>query len=232
MRFKLSAVAILLLASAASCAPHQQPPPPSAVGNQPLAASTEVPGALVYRVPNIDQLPPPRCFYIPDTQVYNGPDAQYYGVDEEQKAAVAKAVTDAFRREIGKHQRPCQASGPRVATLQLTLYGLKRTTPSDISSSTNPYRALLTGSSGVSGGANLQAAVNGSITVAGKFTDSTGAVLAGFVNGVSSNDFNLPMDASPLEIAKLGADKIASEVAGAIDHQVALQRQNNPGTPR
>jgi hypothetical protein len=91
---------------------------------------------------------------------------------------------------------------------------------------------LLTGSSGVTGGSNLQAAVNGSITVAGKFTDSTDAVLAGFVNSVSSNDFDLPMDASPLEIAKLGSDKMATEVAGAVDHQIARQRQNNPGTPR
>jgi hypothetical protein len=225
----LSAVAVLLLAA---CAQRQPPPPPAAVGNQPLAASTEVPGALVYRVPNIDQLPPPRCFYIPDTQVYNGPDARYFGVDEQQKEAVAKVVTEAFRRELGRHQRLCEASGPRVATLQLTLFGLKRTTPSDISSSTNPYGSLLTGAYGNVGGSNLQAAVNGSITVAGKFTDSTGAVLAGFVNSVSSNDFDLPLDAGPLEIAKLGADKMASEVAGAVDHQIARQRQANPGTPR
>ena len=228
MRFKLSAVAILLLASAASCAPHPPPPPPpSAVGNQPLTASTQVPGAMVYRVPNIDQLPPPRCFYIPDAQVYNGPNAQYFGVDDPEKQVVATEITNAFRREIGRHQRLCQASAPRVATLQLTLVGLRRTVPSDISSSTNPYSSILIG--GVTGGANLQAAVNGSITVAGKITDSTGALLAGFVNSVSSNDFTLPLDASARQIAQLGADKLAKDIAGAIDHVVALQRQNNPG---
>jgi hypothetical protein len=119
MRFKLSAVAIVLLASAASCAPHQPPPPPSAVGNQPLAASTEVPGALVYRVPNIDQLPPPRCFYIPDTEVYNGPDAQYYGVDEEQRrqwlrpspmrSGAKLGSINGFARLRGRGSRPCSS---------------------------------------------------------------------------------------------------------------------------
>jgi hypothetical protein len=221
MRVQLSAVAVLLLASCA-----QPPPPPAAYGNVPLAASTEVPGAMVYRVRNLNSLPPPRCFYIPDAMIYNGPDARYYEADEQQKAAVAKVLTDAFRRRIGQDQALCQASGPRVATLQLTLFGLKRIVPGDVSSATSIYSSYVARTD--VDPRNLEASVNGSITVGGKFTDSTGTVLAGFVDSVSSDDFDLPLNATPLDIAKLGADQLATEIAQAVNRQIARQKSSLP----
>ena len=72
MRVQMTAIAVVLLASCA-----QPPPPPTAYGNVPLTASNEVPGAMVYLVRNLNSLPPPRCFYIPDTEICNGPDARY-----------------------------------------------------------------------------------------------------------------------------------------------------------
>src|ERR1700759_5251053 len=105
MRVQLLIVTGLLIASCA-----QPPPPPSAYGNVSLRPSTEISGAMVYRAHDLDSLPPPRCFYIPETKIYNGPDARYYEADEQQKAAVAKVLTDAFRSRIGQDQALCQAS--------------------------------------------------------------------------------------------------------------------------
>lgn len=224
MRVQLSAIAVVLLASCA-----QPPPPPAAYGNVPLRASTELPGAMVFRVRNLNSLPPPRCFFIPEAKIYNGPDARYYEVDEQQKAAVAKVLTDAFRRHIGQDQALCQASGPRVATLQLTLFGLKRIVPSNVSGATSLYSAYVAQTD--VDPRNLEASVNGSLTVGGKFTDSTGTVLAGFVDSVSSDDFDLPLNASPLDIARLGADQLATEVAQAVNRQIARQKRNLPPPP-
>jgi len=196
------------------------------VGNVPLTTSTEIPGALVYRAKGLNELPAPRCIYIPDTQVYNGPNAQYENVDEQQKGFVAKLITYAFRQEIGRHQRLCQTPGPGGPTLQLTLFGLKRTTPTEISP-TVPYGWAIAASDLNTSG--MEVAINDSMTLGGKLSDSDGKVLGGFVDTVSSSDFTLSSHGPPAEMARLGADKIAREIAQAVDREIARERKNPSG---
>jgi Protein of unknown function (DUF3313) len=221
----LTGAVVLLLAIASCSNTPQTPPPTQALGQVPLAPAGpgDVPHSLVYREPDLDTRPAPKCFYIPQTEIYTGPQALFLDVTEQQKQNVADLVAAAFRRAIGKHQRVTTVAGPGCATLQLYLTGVTRSTPSeDIES--GEYGNLV----GVSDASarNLQASVNGTITVAGKFVAADGAILAGFVDKVGTDAFDVPRDASPPEIAKLAAAILAGDIASAVDREVAVQKHN------
>jgi hypothetical protein len=221
----LGAVALLL--AVAGCSDTSgRPAQTDVLGSVPLAPARQgdVPNSLVYRAPDLDTRPAPRCFYIPPTEIDTGKEAVFLEVTEQQKQIVADAVTTAFRHAIGQHQRVTTTAGPGCATLQLYLTGVTKTTPGqDMSGS--PYSSLL-GMSDVSG-RNLQASVNGTITVAGKFMTPDGSVLAGFVNKVGTNAFDIPPNASPREIAMLAAARLATDIAGAVDREVEVQKKNH-----
>ena len=53
-------------------------------------------------------------------------------------------------------------------------------------------------------------------------------MLAGFVDSVRSDDFDLPLNATPLDIARLGAGQLATEIAQAVNRQIARQKSNLP----
>jgi len=217
--------AIALGLAVASCGPQTAAPSTDVLGNQvKLAPATQgdVPGSLVFRAPDLDTRPPPRCFYIPDTIIDNGKEAVFVDVSEQQKQVVAEEVTAAFRRAIGQHQRVSSAAGPSCATLQLYLTGLHRTVPN--SGSEADYGILMGGL-----GAGQNRSVYGAITVAGRFTAPDGTVLAGFVNKMESNSFNISPTATPRQIAMLTAQRLANEIASEVDQEVAVQRSNqNP----
>jgi hypothetical protein len=219
---------VALLLAVAACSNSSQPAATNVLGPVPLAPATQgdVPNSLVYRAPDLDTMQPPRCFYIPPTQVDTGKEAVFLEVTEQQKQLVADAVTAAFRRSIGQHQRVATSAEPGCATLQLYLTGVTKTTPGQ-SLSGSPYNSLM-GVSDVSG-RNLQASVNGTITVAGKFLAPDGTVLAGFVNKVGTNAFDIPSNASPQDIARLAAARLASDIAGAVDREVEVQKKNHAG---
>ena len=215
--------AIALVLAVASCGPQNlNAAPTDVLGNQvKLAPATQgdVPGSLVFRAPDLDTRPPPRCFYIPDTIIDNGKEALFVDVNDQQKQAVAEEVTNAFRRAIGQHQRVSPTAAPTCSTLQLYLTRIHRTVPN---SAPEADYGILMGGLGV--GQNRS--VYGSITVAGKFTATDGTVLAGFVNKVESNSFNIAPDATPRQIAIAVAQRLANEIAGEVDQEVAVQRSN------
>jgi Protein of unknown function (DUF3313) len=216
---------VVVLAVAACSNASQRPAPTDVLGPIPLAPSgpNDVPNSLVYRSPDLDSKPAPRCFYIPATQIATGKEARFLEVTEQQKQIVADAVTDAFRHAIGQHQRVSTTSAPDCATLQLYLTGVTRSTP-DQSVEGGAYGNFL-GMTDTQG-RNMQASVNGTITVAGKFTAPDGSVLAGFVDRVGTNAFDIPRDATPRQIAMLAAAHLASDLASAVDREVAVQRHN------
>ncbi|HEY0184139.1 MAG TPA: DUF3313 family protein [Rhodopila sp.] len=218
-----------MLLAVAACSDASRPPgPTSALGSVPLAPSGpgDVPNALVYRAPDLDTRPAPRCFYIPPATIDTGPEAVFLDMNDQQKKVVAEVVTDAFRHAIGQHQTISITPGPGCATLQLFLTGVTRTEPGkDFSGS--PYSSLM-GMSDVSG-RNLQASVNGTITVAGKFVAPNGTVLAGFVSKVGTNAFDIPPNASPKEVAMLAAARLAGDIAAAVDREVEVQKGHRGG---
>jgi len=213
--------AFSLVLAVAACGPPQKPlAGTNVLGNEQLSPSTNVPGAIVFRAPDLDTKPPPKCFYIPDTTIDNGPKAVFYDVNEQQKQAVAEEVTVAFRQAIGQHQRISPTAAPGCVTLQLYLTGIDRAVP--MAPGAEADYGILMGGLGV--GRNLS--VYGSITVAGKFIAPDGAALAGFVNRVETNSFSIPPSSSPRQIAALTAQRLANEIASGVDREVALQKSN------
>jgi hypothetical protein len=213
--------AFTLVLAVAACGPPQQPlAGTNVLGDQKLAPATHIPGAMVFRAPDLDTKPPPKCFYIPDTTIDNGQEAVFTDVNEQQKQAVAQEVTTAFRHAIGQHQRVSPTAAPDCVTLQLYLTGIDRALPPP--PATESQYGILMGGLGL--GRNLS--VYGSITVAGKFVGPDGAALAGFVNRVETNSFNIPPSSTPRQIAALTAQRLANEIASEVDQEVALQKSN------
>jgi uncharacterized protein DUF3313 len=223
-RHRAGVVALLLAVSACSAA--SRPPPADVLGQVPLAPAgpRDVPESFVYRAPDLDTLPAPRCFYIPPTGIDTRREAVFLDVTERQKQIVADAVTAAFRQAVGKHQRVSMEAEPDCATLQLYLTGVTKSVPRSDAGGDNPYSNLIGQTS--QGGRNLQASINGTITVAGKFVAPNGNVLAGFVNKIGTNSFDIPMNASPDQIARLGAERVANDIAATVDREVLVQKRN------
>jgi hypothetical protein len=214
--------AIALVLAVASCGPQMTTPTTDVLGNQVKlapASQGDVPGSLVFRAPDLDTRPPPRCFYIPDTIIDTGKEAVFVDVNDQQKQVVAEEVTNAFRKAIGQHQRVSPTAAPTCATLQLYLTGIHRTVPN--AGSEADYGILMGGL-----GAGQNRSVYGAITVAGRFTAPDGTVLAGFVNKMESNSFNISPTATPRQIAMLTAQRLANEIASEVDQEVAVQRSN------
>jgi len=215
--------AFTLVLGVAACGPPQTPPPPASIlGSQVKlgpAGQGDVPNSLVFRAPDLDTKPPPKCFYIPDTMIDTRPEAIFVDVNEQQKQAVAEEVTAAFKRAIGQHQRLSPTAGPGCVTLQLYLTGINRAVPAP---DTGGEYGILMGGLGV----GRPLAVYGSITVAGRFNAPDGTALAGFVNKVETNSFNISPSSTPRQIAMLTAQRLANEIAGEVDEEVALQRAN------
>jgi hypothetical protein len=221
-------VAAAILPVITSCSQVSQPlAPPPVLGELPLTQTAvgNIPNAQVFRAPDLDQQSAPRCFSIPQTVIASGPMTQFLDVTDPQKQVVAEAVTAAFRQAIGRHQHVMTKPRPDCVTLQLYLTGVTKSTPGE-SDVANPYATLL----GVTDvrSRNLQASVNGTITVAGKFTGSNGNVLAAFVSKVGTSAFDIPADATPQEIARLAAAHLATDIAEAVDREVAIQKRNAP----
>jgi hypothetical protein len=217
--------AFTLVLTVAACGPPPQPlSGTNVLGNQVKlgpAGQGDVPGSLVFRAPDLDSKPAPKCFYIPDTTIDNGQEAVFVDVNEQQKQAVAQEVTTAFRHAVGQHQRVSPTAAPDCVTLQLYLTGIDRAVPPPPGAEAQ-YGVLM---GGLGLGRNLP--VYGSITVAGKFVAPDGTALAGFVNRVETNSFNIPPSSSPRQIAALTAQRLANEIAGEVDQEVALQKGNH-----
>ena len=204
----------------------QRPTAPASLASVPLSPATagDVPNSLVFRAPDLDTRPAPRCFHIPPTEIAPpGKSVVFLNVTEQQKQIVADAVTEEFRRAIGRRQRLSNTPGPDCATLQLYLTGVTRSTPNE-NVAANPYGSII-GMSDVMA-RNLQASVNGTITVAGKFMAPNGDLLAAFVDKVGTGAIDIPSNATPRQIAMIGAAHIANDIAGAVDREVAVQKRH------
>ena len=218
---RLGATALVVAVAACSNPPPRVPT--NVIGQVPMApAGPRYIPSLSYRAPDLDTMPAPKCFYIPETQIDTGPHALFLETTDQQKQNVAEVVTAAFRHAIGQHQRTSDTADPGCATLQLYLSGITIMKPGQ------EYGTLSANVLNESDAnmRNLQASVNGTITVAGKFVAQDGTLLSAFVSRVGTNAFDIPATASPREIARLAAARLAGDVAGAVDREVAVQKRN------
>lgn len=216
-----SVLVLLLAVTACSTTSPQTPAPPPALGETMKLAPArqgDVPGSLVYRAPDLNTRPPPRCFYIPDTLIDTGPEAAFVDITDQQRQVVAGEVTTAFRRAIGQHQQVSSTPRQGCTTLQLYLTGVTKSVPPVRQSG---YGALMQGLN-----VAQDPTVYGAMTIAGKFVSPDGTALAGFVNTIGTNSFSIPADASPRQVAMLTAQRLANEIAAEVDQEVAVQKSN------
>ena len=227
LQIQRSRAIVLVFLTAAACSnPSVPPAPTNALGSDvPVtrAGPGDVPNSLVYRAPDLDTRPPPSCFHIPPALIATGKGTLFLEVNDQEKQLVAEEVTAAFRHALRRHQQVSDVAQRDCADLQLYLTGVTKSTPVQ-NADQGAYSNIL-GMSDVPA-RNLQASVNGSITVAGKFVAPNGDILAGFVNKVGTGSFDIPQNASQREILRLAAARIANDIAGAVDREVVLQKHN------
>jgi hypothetical protein len=211
---RLAAVAALLLLAACSNEPKQtagmaqemplQPQPGDSAGN-----------TLVYRSPDLD---PSKYhgFYIPPANVYQGSDGQWADTDEATRDKIAAQLTTDFQKSLrAKGIRVVTAPTPDTMTLQLTLVGVEAT--HGVAANVIKLTPIGMGLTLLKTATDRPATFTGSITVAGRLTDSkTNALLAGFVSKQSPTAIDPRTLGGTVDTAMLAANKAADDFASAV----------------
>lgn len=117
----------LLLAGCASQEPH----PYADIGSSRQLRLNEEDDA--YRIPYRYQTPVDWRQYhrvmLEPISLYNGTDAQFSGMAEREKAALANDMTAAFSEALGQHFQFASAPSPGTLRIRITLTGADTTTP-------------------------------------------------------------------------------------------------------
>lgn len=212
--------AAVLLAACASTRPETTA---GLAADMPLAAPTtanpNVPSGmadntLVYRSPTLD-VSKYHGFYIPAANVYHGAGADFGDITAQDQDALAQALTGNVVAALQRNRNIASRPGPGIITLQLTLAGVSETRPVLSLTRLTPVGLGITALKSVEG---MPAAFVGTVTVAGKFTDSrTGEVLGGFVTRQGPPAYDLRSSAGTIQTARLALSSFATELAGAVD---------------
>jgi hypothetical protein len=208
------ALAAMLLLAACSNAPKQTAGLSQEMPLQPqegnLAGNT-----LVYRSPDLD---PTKYhgFYIPAAKVYDGADGQWADTDMAARERIAAQLTTDFRKALGaKGVRVVPAPAPGVMTLQLTLVGVEGT--HGVVANAIKLTPIGMGLTLLKTATDRPATFTGSITVAGRMTDSkTDLLLAGFVSKQSPTAIDPRTIGGTVDTAMLASSKAADDFANAV----------------
>ena len=193
---------------------------------RPDAAKTAVPASmaensLVYRSPTLD-LSKYHGFYIPSADVYRGADAEFGDTTPQEQDRLAQDLTGDVVAALGRSRNLVSSPGPGIVSLQLTLAGVSKTHPILSLSRLTPVGMGITALKSVEG---MPAAFVGSVTIAGKFTDSqTGEILGGIVTRQSPPAYDLRSSAGTMETAQLGLSNFATGLAASIDKMAGPRR--------
>jgi hypothetical protein len=213
MRFASVIAACLLLAACST-----EPKVTAGLGQEmPLqpAPGDLTGGTLVWRAPGID----PHAYrglYVAPTAVYDGADADWGGMDAAVRQRVAAALTEEARKALrASGRRVVTQPAPGTVTFQMTLASIAAT--HGVAANVLKVTPVGLGLTLAKSAAGLPASFTGSITVAGKLTETDGGrALAGFVARVSP----LALDPRTLggteDTAMLAAEKGAKDFAAAV----------------
>lgn len=217
MRFVPVFTACLLLAACST-----QPKVTAGVGDEMAlkpSGNDLTGGTLVYRAPDLD----PRKYhgiFVPDAAVYDGADAEWGGTDVTTRQRVAAKLTEETRLRLkASGRRVLSAPDQRSVTLKLTLASIDAT--HGVAANLIKLTPIGLGVTMAKSAAGLPASFTGSITVAGKLTESaTDKPLAGFVTKLSPTALDPRTlggtEATALLAAEKGADDFAEAVGRAL----------------
>jgi hypothetical protein len=192
----------------------------------PTAANPNVPAGLadntfVYRSPTLD-ISKYHGFYIPAASVYRGADADFGETAMQDQSLLAQELTQNVTKALARSRNIASRPGPGIVTLQLTLAGVSETRPVLSLTRLTPVGLGITALKSVEG---MPAAFVGTVTIAGKFTDSrTGEILGGFVTRQSPPAYDLRSSAGTMETARLALSGFSNELAIAINKMAEARR--------
>lgn len=157
-----------------------------------------------------------RRFIIQPTVVYTAPTAEWGSTTPEQRQKFAAYMTNALREQIGKGYEIVQAPGPGVATMRLTLLGVKTTTKvAATASRVTPFGLALNGVKSIAG---KPGSFSGSVQAAFELSDSrTGELLFAAVRRRSPDALDIESTLSTEKTVEAVADDIASSVKKGLD---------------
>lgn len=180
-------------------------------------------GTLTYRSPDAD-IHAYRGIHVLAAKIYDGTDAEWGAADPAMRQRIADKLTTEYQRALREHGRIVLAeSAPGSVTLELTLAGVTSTNGVAANAiKLTPVGMALTLAKSAAG---LPASFTGSITVAGKLTDSrTGALVAGFVARDSPTAIDPRTVGGTEDTAMLAASKSAVSFADAVDRALKVQK--------
>jgi Protein of unknown function (DUF3313) len=179
-------------------------------------------GTLVYRAPDID----PRAYrgiYVAPAAIYDGTDAEWGGMDSAARQRVAARLTrEAVRALRASGRQVLGAPTANSVTFQMTLASIAST--HGVAANVLKVTPIGLGLTLAKSAAGLPASFTGSITVAGKLTESSsGKPLAGFVAKVSPVALDPRTLGGTEDTAMLAAEKGADEFSAAVSKAMGGQ---------
>lgn len=170
---------------------------------------------LIYRSPNLD-VSKYNGIYILPAVVYDGTDTEWADTDLATRLRVAAKLTSEVQRVLrARGVRVVATPMPGTVTLQLTLAGIAAT--HGVAANAIKLTPIGFGLTLMKSAADLPATFTGSITVAGKLTDSrTKVLLAGFVTKESPTAIDPRTLGGTEATAMLAATKAANDFADAV----------------
>jgi len=180
-------------------------------------------GTLTYRSPDVD-VHAYRGIYVLPAKVYDGADAEWGETDPATRQRIADKLTAEYQRALRQHGRNVLAQAvPGSVTLELTLAGV--TSTNAVAANAIKLTPVGMGLTLVKSAAGLPASFTGSITVAGKLTDSrTGAVVAGFMVRESPTAIDPRSLGGTEDTAMLAVSKSAESFADVVDRVLKARK--------
>ena len=157
-----------------------------------------------------------RRFIIQPTEVYGAPTAEWGSTTREERQKFAAYMTSALRDQIGKGYEIVQAPGPGVATMRLTLLGVKTTTKvAATATRVTPFGLALNGVKSIAG---KPGSFSGSMQAAFELSDSrTGELLFAAVRRRSPDALDIESTLSTEKTVEAVADDIAASIRKGLD---------------
>jgi hypothetical protein len=170
---------------------------------------------LVYRNQTLD-IKKYKGFYVEPGEIYAGDDADFGDRPADEKAELAKYLSDSFIQALGKEHNVVSQPGPGIVKLHLILAGYKTSRPA-LSTALRLMPVGLAVTLGRSA-AGAPASFTGSATYSCQITDSqTGEVLAAYMTKQSPAAYDLTSGLGETRAVRLAIDQGAEEFVKAVD---------------
>lgn len=207
-----------LVAALGACSSGPETPRGLQSAATPMQPAERVPGAVVWRKPDLD---PTRytSFMVTPVKIYDAADADYGKATEADKRAMANYMQREFTRVLSERYPVTGAPGPRTARLELTLAGMGDNVPVASTAATVLPIGLVRNLT--SGG--QAATFSGSVTYKGELRDAqTNELLVAFVTSKTPSALDLAATVDTQAAQEAAVTESAKDLRDAI---AAAQQQ-------